>query len=83
MPDINTEPDPDVYYKRSSRIYTPLLDREKAKDCFKAVLFFNHIKHESNVLEFENQRPPDGAGDMADIAGALYLEHGLNSSDTY
>lgn len=83
MPAINTEVAPNVYYKRSTLLYTPLLDREVVKDCFKAILFFNHIKHESNILEFENSRPPDGSGDMGDIAGALYLEHGLNSSDTY
>lgn len=70
------------YEKRSNSPLTITMNYDVAKDNFKAVLFFNHIAHWSNELEFENLSPPiDTSG--ADLTGALFIELSHNASASY
>lgn len=70
------------YEKRSNSPLTIKMNYDVAKDNFKAVLFFNHIAHWSNELEFENLSPPiDTSG--ADLTGALFIELSHNASASY
>lgn len=70
------------YEKRSNSPLKIGMNHNVAKDNFKAVLFFNHIAHWSNELEFVNLNPPiDTSG--ADLTGALYIELSNNASASY
>jgi hypothetical protein len=48
------------------------LDVESAGEKYKAILFFNHIKYESE-LEFKNTSPTSASKD-GDLNGALRIE---------
>jgi hypothetical protein len=57
-------------------------ENPRATQTFKAVLFYNHNKYESNTITFTNDSDiPDLSA--ADIDGALSIEHGDYSQETY
>lgn len=58
------------------------LDTTIKTEKIKAVLYYNHTKYESNEIEFTNLNPYTEQ-DAADQNGALYIEHGENSKDSY
>ena len=49
---------------------------------FKAVLFYNHNKYESNTITFTNDSDTQDLS-AADIDGALSIEHGQYSQESY
>lgn len=65
-----------------SEILGIYLDPLKEKEKIKAVLFYNHTMYVSNEIEFTNENPPID-GPAADLNGALFIEHGENSRETY
>lgn len=59
-----------------------ILDTELSEEKYCVIIFYNHTMYKSEPLVFTNQNPPqDGAA--SDQNGALYIEHGNNSRDTY
>lgn len=59
-----------------------ILDTELSEEKYCVIIFYNHTMYKSEPLVFTNQNPPqDGAA--SDQSGALYIEHGNNSRDTY
>lgn len=71
-----------IYPKTSPNPYPYTTDPNLATDSVKAILFYNHIKYESNILEFKNLEPPQDTT-QADIADAVYIEHSNNSEGSY
>lgn len=70
------------YEKRSNSPLIVHMNHDVAKDCIKAVVFYNHVAYWSNELEFINLHPPlDTTG--SDLRGALYIELSDNSADSY
>lgn len=59
-----------------------VLDTNLSEEKYCVIIFYNHAMYKSEPLVFTNQNPPqDGAA--SDQYGALYIEHGNNSRDTY
>lgn len=75
----------DYYEKRpdvGEDIITQVLDTDLSEEKYCVIIFYNHAMYKSESLVFTNQNPPqDGAA--SDQNGALYIEHGNNSRDTY
>lgn len=75
----------DYYEKRPNvgeDIITQVLDTDLSEEKYCVIIFYNHAMYKSESLVFTNQNPPqDGAA--SDQNGALYIEHGNNSRDTY
>ena len=75
----------DYYEKRpdvGEDTITRVLDTELHEEKYCAIIFYNHAMYKSEPLVFTNQNPPQD-GVSSDQNGALYIEHGNNSRDTY
>lgn len=57
------------------------LNSQARKEEFKAVVFFNHVKYESNVLVFENTSPIDEG--IAQLSNSISIKHGIKSQESY
>lgn len=61
---------------------TQIMDTQLHEEKYCVIVFYNHVMYKSDPLVFTNENPPqDGAA--SDQTGALYIEHGTNSRDTY
>jgi hypothetical protein len=58
------------------RLMLPITNRQEK---YKAILFYNHVKYESNEITFVNERTP---ADEA-LKNNITIEHGSNSYDSY
>lgn len=54
---------------------------EQQQEQYKVILFFNHTKHESNVLTFENLTDLDD--ERASLSDYIEIAHGNNSRESY
>lgn len=59
-----------------------VLDTNLSEEKYCVIIFYNHAMYKSEPLVFTNQNPPQD-GVASDQSGALYIEHGTNSRDTY
>lgn len=59
-----------------------VLDTNLSEEKYCVIIFYNHAMYKSEPLVFTNQNPPQ-EGAASDQNGALYIEHGNNSRDTY
>ena len=86
MPSIfteNAEVDPPIrkYEKHSKTTYSVTLNTKVKEEKFKAILFFNHGRFNSNELVFENTSVL--ASDIdGDLTGALYIQVGKIGDET-
>lgn len=54
----------------------------QTKEAFKAIIFFNHERYESNVLTFDNVTPIVNTA-TAQLSKGISIIHGANSQNTY
>lgn len=59
-----------------------LMDGSFAQEEYKVIVFYNHEMYKSESLVFTNINPPQDES-ASDQTGALYIEHGANSRDSY
>lgn len=85
LPSIFTERDGLKYFAKKPEVNEGFLkvdlDDNAIIEKYSAVLFYNHQMFKSNVLEFTNINPPDN--NSGDKHGALYIEHGPDSRESY
>lgn len=86
LPSATTNVDGIEYYEKRPDVgedsIIQILDTELSEEKYCVIIFYNHTMYKSEPLVFTNQNPPqDGAA--SDQYGALYIEHGNNSRDTY
>lgn len=86
LPSATTSVDGIEYYEKRPDVgedsIIQVLDTELSEEKYCVIIFYNHTMYKSEPLVFTNQNPPqDGAA--SDQNGALYIEHGNNSRDTY
>jgi hypothetical protein len=60
LPNSYIEIDKEKFYANefSGTLFSKLLDKTKPVEKYVAVLFYNHEKFVSNILEFKNENPP-------------------------
>lgn len=81
MPDVN---ETGLAYKEksSSKAYITLKGDDRKEEKIKAILIFNHIPYESNILTFENINPPSDDS-ISQPEDTITILHGKNSQDSF
>lgn len=81
MPEVN---ETGLAYKEksSSKAYITLKGDDRKEEKIKAVLIFNHIPYESNILTFENINPPSDDS-LSQPEDTITILHGKNSQDSF
>ena len=80
MPSISSD---GLCYNTQSDITAKIQLNENVKEeRIKAILFFNHIAYESNVLTFINDTPPSDAA-QPEPQDSIAINHGKNSTNSF
>lgn len=86
LPSATTIVDGIEYYEKRPDIgedcITQIMDTQLHEEKYCVIIFYNHAMYKSEPLVFTNDNPPQD-GVASDQTGALYIEHGKNSRDTY
>lgn len=86
LPSATTVVDGVEYYEKRPDInedcITQIMDTQLHEEKYCVIIFYNHAMYKSDPLVFTNENPPQD-GVASDQTGALYIEHGTNSRDTY
>jgi hypothetical protein len=86
LPSATTVVDGVEYYEKRPDIgedcITQIMDTQLHEEKYCVIIFYNHAMYKSEPLVFTNDNPPQD-GVASDQTGALYIEHGKNSRDTY
>lgn len=81
MPEVN---ETGLAYKEksASKAYITLKGDDRKEEKIKAVLIFNHVPYESNILTFENINPPSDDS-LSQPEDTITILHGKNSQDSF
>ena len=81
MPEVN---ETGLAYKEksSSKAYITLKGDDRKEEKIKAILIFNHMPYESNILTFENINPPSDDS-LSQPEDTITILHGKNSQDSF
>lgn len=81
MPEVN---ETGLAYKEksSSKAYITLKGDDRKEEKIKAILIFNHMPYESNILTFENISPPSDDS-LSQPEDTITILHGKNSQDGF
>ena len=86
LPSATTTVEGIEYYEKRPDInedcITQIMDTQIHEEKYCVIIFYNHTMYKSDPLVFTNANPPQD-GVASDQSGALYIEHGTNSRDTY
>ena len=80
MPSIN--PDGLQYAIQSDILANIQLNANLKEERIKAILFFNHVAYESNILTFTNDTPPSDAT-QPEPQDSIIINHGKNSIGSF